>query len=296
MLSRRRRPAGMRKGLRRAETSTLAQGGRRLLYARGRSARLFLFSPGAGVTARAWRRARAASASARGSPGCGSASSRQKRERVIHHLEVADLVPDHVVEHRLGRKQQPPVEAHRAGPRATRPAGPLPADRQPRVGRADERAGAVQAGLDLGPRRPSVPALERRAPAPHPTARAACRPAAPRGSAPGNRSRAPASAPDRARCRPARPPRPALRPARPPVARSRAAARGWPPTPLARARAAAARPRPRARRRRSPGLAVPGPSGAPVDDLFHGATEYGQRRRTWWTTFSTPQGYGPLPT
>jgi GNAT superfamily N-acetyltransferase len=46
------------------------------------------------------------------------APPRQQRPepgRVVQYLEMADLVPDHVVEH-LGRcQQQAPVEAHRAG-------------------------------------------------------------------------------------------------------------------------------------------------------------------------------------
>ena len=64
---------------------------------------------------------------------------RPEARRVIHHLEVADLVPDDVVEDRLGRQQQPPVEAHRAAARAARPARPLAADREPRI-RARRRA------------------------------------------------------------------------------------------------------------------------------------------------------------
>ena len=60
--------------------------------------------------------------------------------RVVHHLEVADLVLDDVVEDLGRREQQPPVERHRARGRARRPAGALAADRQPRVARAGARA------------------------------------------------------------------------------------------------------------------------------------------------------------
>src|SRR2546423_8163550 len=35
--------------------------------------------------------------------------------RMIHDLEVTDLVPDDVLEHRSRGEQQPPVEAHRTG-------------------------------------------------------------------------------------------------------------------------------------------------------------------------------------
>ena len=45
--------------------------------------------------------------------------------RVVHHLEVADLVLDDVVEDLRRREQQPPVERHRARGRARRPARAL---------------------------------------------------------------------------------------------------------------------------------------------------------------------------
>src|SRR5437764_68221 len=64
---------------------------------------------------------------------------------------MGDLVLDHVVEDLLGRKQQPPVEAHRSIVRAARPAGPLAADRQSRVARARPGDGGVEpVGLDPG--------------------------------------------------------------------------------------------------------------------------------------------------
>src|SRR6516165_1313048 len=71
--------------------------------------------------------------------------------RVVHDLEVADLVPDDVVENRGRRKQQPPVEAHRPVARTARPAGALRADRQARVTRAGRGARSLQASGDLGP-------------------------------------------------------------------------------------------------------------------------------------------------
>src|ERR1700685_3038579 len=57
----------------------------------------------------------------------GAVACEQRPEpwRVVHHLEMADLVPDDVVEDRLGGQQQPPVEAHRAARRAAGPAGAL---------------------------------------------------------------------------------------------------------------------------------------------------------------------------
>ncbi len=76
---------------------------------------------------------------------------------------MADLVPDDVVEHSLGREQQAPVEAHPPVGRARRPAGALPADRQVAVGGAGERGGAIQARGDLGARGAPVETLERRA-------------------------------------------------------------------------------------------------------------------------------------
>ena len=81
---------------------------------------------------------------------------------------------DHVVEHGLGREQQPPVERHRAVRRAGRPARALTADRQAVVGGAGAGDRGVEPRGDLRARGAPVPALERlrrgRAPA-----RAACR-------------------------------------------------------------------------------------------------------------------------
>src|SRR3954447_4586474 len=45
-----------------------------------------------------------------------------KPTRMVHHLEVRDLVLDDVGEHRLGSQQQPPAEAHGPRRRATGPA------------------------------------------------------------------------------------------------------------------------------------------------------------------------------
>ena len=81
--------------------------------------------------------------------------------RVVEHVEVHDLVLDDVVEHRRGRQQQPPVEAHRPGRRARRPARALAADLQLRVGRAPARAGGVQPRPHLRAGAAAVPALER---------------------------------------------------------------------------------------------------------------------------------------
>ena len=86
---------------------------------------------------------------------------RPEARRVVHHLEVADLVLDHVVQDGLGRQQQPPVERHRAVGRARRPAGALAADRQPAVARAGAGGGGVQARADLRPGAAAVPALDR---------------------------------------------------------------------------------------------------------------------------------------
>ena len=54
--------------------------------------------------------------------------------RVVGHLEMADLVPDDVVEHALRREQQAPVEAHPPPGGARGPAGALRADREAAVG------------------------------------------------------------------------------------------------------------------------------------------------------------------
>ncbi len=93
---------------------------------------------GASFRARASSRSAAATRRARASRARGTRAAPEARG-VVHHLEVADLVLDDVVEHRLGREQQPPVERHRAARRARRPARALAADRQAVVGHA--RAG-----------------------------------------------------------------------------------------------------------------------------------------------------------
>ena len=87
---------------------------------------------------------------------------RPEAGRVVEDLEMAHLVPDHVLEHPLGRQQQAPVEAHVALRRARPPAGALTANRQAVVREAHERRGRVQPRLDLRPRRPPVEALQRR--------------------------------------------------------------------------------------------------------------------------------------
>ena len=55
---------------------------------------------------------------------------RPEAGRVVEDLQVADLVPDDVFEHPLGRQQQPPVEAHAPARRARGPARALRADVQ----------------------------------------------------------------------------------------------------------------------------------------------------------------------
>ena len=57
-------------------------------------------------------------------------TQRPEPRGVVHDLQMAHLVPDDIVEHRLRSQQQPPVEAHRAAARAAGPPRPLPADRQ----------------------------------------------------------------------------------------------------------------------------------------------------------------------
>ena len=124
-----------------------------------------------GAAARAARPSSAASsrsgaASAACSRQSGHARLQQRPEarRVVHHLEVADLVLDDVVEHRLGREQQPPVERHRAGRRARRPARALARGSSGRCSACPARATAASSrGAISGARRAAVPALERRA-------------------------------------------------------------------------------------------------------------------------------------
>src|SRR5438105_7074556 len=78
-----------------------------------------------------------------------AAQQRPEARAVVHHLEVADLVPDDVVEDRLGREQQAPVEAHRAAARAARPAGALSTDCELRVRGPGGGAGAIESRGDL---------------------------------------------------------------------------------------------------------------------------------------------------
>src|SRR5205814_9097406 len=88
---------------------------------------------------------------------------RPEARRVVEDLQVADLVPDDVVEHPLGREQQPPVEAHAPVGRARRPARALAAYLKVAIWPARQRAGVVEARLDLRARRASVETLQRRA-------------------------------------------------------------------------------------------------------------------------------------
>src|ERR1700730_2304934 len=92
--------------------------------------------------------------------GAAPAKERPEARRVIQDLQVADLVPNDVLEHRLGGEQQSPVEAHRTVARAARPARPLSADAEPGVRRARDPAGAVEARLDLALSGAAIPALD----------------------------------------------------------------------------------------------------------------------------------------
>src|SRR3954449_4036635 len=65
--------------------------------------------------------------------------------RVVHHVEVRDLVLDDVREDRLGSQQQPPAEAHGARGRATGPAAP-PGPGSPPWGGGGRPGGAPPAG------------------------------------------------------------------------------------------------------------------------------------------------------
>src|SRR4051794_19938980 len=81
--------------------------------------------------------------------------------RVIHHVEVRDLVLDHIGQHGLWREQQAPAEAHGTGRRAARPATGGVADLQLRVRRPCAQRRPVQALGDLDPRPAPVPADQR---------------------------------------------------------------------------------------------------------------------------------------
>src|SRR5689334_1062212 len=94
----------------------------------------------------------------------GRPAAREQRpetRRVVEDLQVADLVPDDVFEHLLGRKQQAPVEAHASLGRARGPARALPADLKVAVGPAGQNGGPVQTRPDLGARGAPVEALQR---------------------------------------------------------------------------------------------------------------------------------------
>ena len=93
-------------------------------------------------------------------------------------------MPDDVVEHRLGRQQQPPVEAHRARPGAARPARPLAADlkassSRPRPARTPGRAGRRSRRGRRGGRSARAPAAGRRRRGPAARVRAGARACAP---------------------------------------------------------------------------------------------------------------------
>ena len=107
------------------------------------------------------RRSGAASARASRQSGTRDSSSAQKRGEWSMMLEVADLVLDDVVEHRRGREQQPPVERHRAGGRARRPARALRRGSSGPCRRAGAGGRRVELGGDHLARLAAVPALER---------------------------------------------------------------------------------------------------------------------------------------
>ena len=73
------------------------------------------------LRARASSRSGAASAACSRQSGHARLEQRPEARRVVHHLEVADLVLDDVVEHVRRRQQQPPVERHRAAATSTTP-------------------------------------------------------------------------------------------------------------------------------------------------------------------------------
>src|SRR4051794_33144325 len=81
--------------------------------------------------------------------------------RVIHDIEVRDLVLDHIGEHGLWREQEAPAEAHCTARRAACPATGGIADLQLRVGRPCAQRRPVQALGDLDPRPAPVPADQR---------------------------------------------------------------------------------------------------------------------------------------
>src|SRR3954454_1613025 len=81
--------------------------------------------------------------------------------RVVHDVDVRDLVLDHVGEYRLGRQKQPPREAHRAGRRAAGPAARRVADLELRVRAAGAERGPAEPLGDLAPSTAAVPAHER---------------------------------------------------------------------------------------------------------------------------------------
>ena len=213
---------------------------------------------------------------------------RPEPRRVVHHLQVADLVPDDVVEHLGGRQQQPPVEAHRARPRAAGPAGALPPDRQPGVGGAGQLAGPVQ------PR-----ARSRRAPRAGTSARAP-----PRAPSPGGHTQLVAAAvhagasglghePQRSRrgrgpCRRGRARPIAPPPARPAAGGSMGSSSGSRRPRRAPARAAAARPPRPGPHRRSPAPGGRDRSGAPCTGPLRASAAAGSGRRSCHRP-----GYGP---
>ena len=59
---------------------------------------------------------------------------RPETPRVVGDAQVAELVHDHVVEHREGRQHEPPVEGERAAGRAGAPERSLAADPDALVG------------------------------------------------------------------------------------------------------------------------------------------------------------------
>src|SRR4051794_33567624 len=86
---------------------------------------------------------------------------RPEAPRMVHDDEVAGLVPDDVVEHRLGGEDEAPVEAHGAGRRAAAPPRALVADGEGGGrGDAERSCGVLQTRRDLGSGLGAVPALE----------------------------------------------------------------------------------------------------------------------------------------
>jgi peptide/nickel transport system substrate-binding protein len=81
---------------------------------------------------------------------------------MVAHAQVAELVHDHVLEHRLGRQDQAPVEIDQAARRAAAPDPLLVLDPEPLRHQAVRRAVARAQALGVEPRLAAEPAGERR--------------------------------------------------------------------------------------------------------------------------------------